>query len=155
MMRPVPWLHCRHNLSRVNAIFVGEDIKKSISLNGYYYLTYNYHHHHHQAALTAGSSTTLSRHQSLSSFALIQCPQRADIRVGVHKKTLLKSSSLLHQQYPAHLVCFTSIVFLDGRQVAAQLLFCGVLLPGNFQNSTLCSCVVSIYLFFFTMRLRS
>ena len=59
--------------------------------------------------------------------------------VGVHWRTLLMSSFLLHQQCPAYLA--------DLNWMAIQLLFCRLLLLGFIQNSMQPSCVVPIWLF--------
>ena len=59
-------------------------------------------------------------------------PTLARLCERVHKKTSLMSSSLLLQQ-----CCSSNLDGLgDGRQVAVQLLFCGVLLPGFAQYSS-------------------
>ena len=91
------------------------------------------HHHHHHLALVARISLTVSRHSSLSFFALgrssgqhpvsshscwmyVRAGRPAFARpcVGVHKSTSLMSSSLLLQQCPACLVRLTWIVFVIG-----------------------------------------
>ena len=54
--------------------------------------------------------------------------------VGVHKSTSLMSSSLLLQQCPACLVRLTNS-FRGRRQVAVQLVSCGVLSPGLVQET--------------------
>ena len=55
--------------------------------------------------------------------------------VGVHSRTSLMSSSLLLQQRPACLVHLTWMVFEMGGQVAIELMFHVVLLPGFVQDS--------------------
>ena len=94
----------------------------------------NYHHHHH-VVLVARISLTLSSHFFLSFIASGRSsglhpvsshscwmyvragrPAFARTYVGVHKSTLLMSSSLLLQQCPACLVRLTWIVFVvEGR----------------------------------------
>ena len=119
--------------------------------------------HHHHVALVARISLTLSRHTSLSFIALgrssgqhpvsshscwmyFRAGRPAFVRpyVGVHKSTSLMSSSLLLQQCPACLVRLTWIVFVIGGSLAAQLVSCGVLLPGLVQDCTQHSCVIAV-----------
>ena len=87
-------------------------------------------HHHHHVVLVARISLTLSRHFSLSFIAsgrssglhpvsshscwMYVRPAFARPYVGVHKSTLLMSSSLLLQQCPACLIRLTWIVFVIG-----------------------------------------
>ena len=98
----------------------------------YAYICMNYVYHHHVVPL-ARISLTLSRHFSLSFIAsgrssgqhpvsshrcwmYVRAGRPAFARpcVGVHKSTLLMSSSLLLQQCPACLVRLTWIVFVIG-----------------------------------------
>ena len=88
------------------------------------------HHHHHHVSPPAQISLTLSRHFSLSFIAFgrpsglhpvssqsccmyVQAGRPAFARpyVGVHRSTLLMSSSLLLQQCPVCRICLTCIVF--------------------------------------------
>ena len=64
--------------------------------------------------------------------------------VGVHKSTSLISSPLLLQQCPACLIRLTWIVFVIGRQVAVQLMSCGVLPPGLVQDCSQNSRVIAV-----------
>ena len=100
-----------------------------------YIYIYIYHHHHHHVVPQARISLTLSRHFSPSFIASGRssrlhpisshsccmyvragCPAFAWPYVSVHRSTLLMSSSLLLQQYPACLVRLTWIVFvMEGR----------------------------------------
>ena len=61
------------------------------------------------------------------------------------------SSSFLYQQY----LLYIDYLMGDGRQVAAQLLFSGLLLPGFVQNSTPDSCIVPIQLFVSVQEMQS
>ena len=126
------------------------------------YIIFGIKYHDH-VALVARISLTLSRHPSLSFIALGRCsgqhpvsshscwmyvragcPAFARPCVGVHKSTSLMSSSLLLQQCPACLVRLTWIVFCDRRQVAVQLVSCGMLPPGLVQDCTQHSCVIAV-----------
>ena len=90
-------------------------------------------HHHHHVVLPARISLTLSRYFSLSCIAFGRSsrlhpvsshsccmyvraghPAFARPYVGVHRSTLLMSTSLLLQQYPACLIRLTWIVFMMG-----------------------------------------
>ena len=121
-----------------------------------------YHHHHH-IALVARISLTLSRHSSLSFIALgrssgqqpvsshscwiyVRAGRPAFARpcVGIHKSTSLMSSSLLLQQCPCMSGSSNLNSFRDRGQVPVQLVSCGVLLPGLFQDCTQHSCVIAI-----------
>ena len=94
---------------------------------------YIHHHHHHHVVPLARISLTLSRHFSLSFIATgrpsglhprsshsgcmyVRAGRPAFARpyVGVHRSTLLISSSLLLPQCPACLVRLTWIVFEVG-----------------------------------------
>ena len=70
-------------------------------------------------------------------------PAFARPSVGVHKSASLMSSSLLLQQCPACLVCLTNS-FRDRRQVAVQLVSCGVLPPELVQDCSQHSCVIAV-----------
>ena len=126
------------------------------------YCTFIFHHHHHVVPLSR-ISMTLSRHFSLSFIAsgrssgqhpvsshscwmYVRAGRPAFSRpcVAVHKSTSLMSSSLLLQQCPACLVRLTWIVFRDRRQVAVQLVSCGVLPPGLVQDCSQHSCVIAV-----------
>ena len=130
------------------------------------------HHHHHHVVPLAPMSLTLSRHISLSFIAsgrssglhpvsthsccmyvLAGRPAFARPYVGVHRSTLLMSSSLLLQQCPACLVCLTWIVFVMGGRWPYSWCFVGccrqdlfsialnilVLLPSSFFSSRFAS----------------
>ena len=122
-------------------------------------------HHHHHIALVAQISLSLSRHSSLSFIALGRSsgqhpvsshscwmyvcagrPAFARPCVGVHKSTSLMSSSLLLQQCPACLVRPHLNSFRDRRQVAVQLVSCGVLPPGLVQD---CTSYICIYIYIY------
>ena len=122
----------------------------------------HHHNHHHHVMPLARISLTLSRHFSLSFIAFgrssglhpvswhICCiyvragrPAFAWPYAGVHRSTTLMSSSLLLKQCPACLARLTSS-FRDGRQVAVQLVSCGMLLPGLAQYCSQHSCVIAV-----------
>ena len=91
------------------------------------------HHHHHHVVPLARISLTLSRHLSLSFIAPGRSSRLHPVSsqsccmyvrtgrptfdwpcAGVHRSTLLMTSSLLLQQCPACLVCLAWIVFVMG-----------------------------------------
>ena len=99
----------------------------------YFQATRHHSHHHHHVVPPARISLTLSRHSSLSFIAsgrssglhpvssqscciCVRAGRPAFFRPydGVHRRTLLISSSLLFQQCPACLVRLTWIVFVMG-----------------------------------------
>ena len=123
----------------------------------------NHHHHHLHLVPLARISLTLSCHFSLSFIAFGRSsglhpesshsccmyvragrPAFAWPNAGVHRGTSQMSSSLLLQQCPACLARLTCIVFCDGRQVAVQLVSCGVLSPGLVQYCSQHSCVIAV-----------
>ena len=61
--------------------------------------------------------------------------------VGFHKSTSLMSSSLLLHQCPGSSNLDS---FRDRRQVAVQLVSCGVLPPGLVQDCSQHSCVIAV-----------
>ena len=110
---------------------------------------HHYNHHHHHVVLVARISLTLSRHFSLSFIAsgrssgqhpvsshscwmYVRAGRPAFARpcVGVHKSISLMNSSLFLQQSGSS----NLNSFRDRRQVAVQLVSCGVLLPGLVQD---------------------
>ena len=120
------------------------------------------HHHHHHVMLVARVSLILFRHFSLSFIASGRssgqhpvssrscwmyvragCLAFARPYVGAYKSTSLMSSSMLLQQCPACLVRLTWS-FRDRRQVAIQLVSCGVLPPGLVQDCSQHSCAIAI-----------
>ena len=124
---------------------------------------HHHHHHHHHVVLVARISLTLSRYFSLSFIAsgrysgqhpvsshscwmYVRAGRPAFARpcVGVHKSTLLMSSSLLLQQCPACLVRLTWIVFVIGGRWPYSLVSCGVLPPGLVQYCSQHSCVIAV-----------
>ena len=138
----------------------------SLSLYIYIYIYIYMYHCHHHVVLPAWISLTLSRHSSLSfitssrssglhpvssqsccMYVRAGCTGFARLYEGVHRSTSLMSSSLLLQHCPACLVRLTLNSFHEGRQVAVQLVLCGVLPPGLIQNYLQHSCVVAIWLF--------
>ena len=64
--------------------------------------------------------------------------------VGVHRSTLLMSSSLLLQQCPACLVRLIWIVFVMGGRSLYSWCLVGVLLPGFVQYCSQHSCVIAV-----------
>ena len=121
----------------------------------------HHHHYHHHVVPLAWISLTLSRHFSLSiitsgrssglhpisshsccMYILAGRPALAWPYVGVHRSTSLMSSSL-----PA-VSCMPGSSnldsFHDGRQVAVQLVSCGVLPPGLVQDCSQHSCVIAV-----------
>ena len=115
-------------------LYFPENFTHLILLDGFWFVHIPFNHpHHHHVALLARISLTLSRHFSLSfivsgkslglhSVSLHSCcmyvlagrPAFARPYVGVHRSTLLMSSSLLLQQCPTCLVYLTCIVFVMG-----------------------------------------
>ena len=121
-----------------------------------------YHHHHHVMPL-ARISLTLSRHFSLSFIASGRSsglhpisshsccmyvraggPAFSRPYMGVHRSTLLTSSSLLLQPCPACLVHLTWIVFVMGGRWAYSWCLVGVLPPGLVQYCSQHSCVIAV-----------
>ena len=107
--------------------------RRSSCSNTYVQVRYHHHHHHHVAP-SACLSLTLSRHFSLTSIAsgrssgmYVRAGRLAFAQPceGVHKSTLLMSSSLLLQQCPACLVRLTWIVSVMGDWYAYSCCFVG------------------------------
>ena len=111
-----------------------------------------HHHHHHHVVPSARISLTLSHNFSLSFIAsgkssglhpvsshsccmYVQagCPAFARPYEGVHRRTLLMSSSLLLQQCPACLVRLTWIVFMMGSRWPYSWCFVGCCLQDLFK----------------------
>ena len=126
-------------------------------------LPWQNHHHHHHVTLVARISLTLSRHSSLSFIALgrssgqhpvsshscwmyVRAGRPAFARpcVGVHKSKSLMSSSLLLPAVSCMSGSSNLNSFRDRRQVAVQLVSCGVLPPGLVQDCTQHSCVIAV-----------
>ena len=116
-----------------------------------------WHYHHHQITLIALRFLNLSRYPYLSPITLgsllgcILCPHRDDVC----------KSLVVYQHWHVHLLefilerclwvchwfsCTSCSSYLnslwDGRQVAVELLFCRVLLPGFLQDIMKNFCVV-------------
>ena len=121
---------------------------------GIYIYIYIYHH----VVLVAHIYLTLSHHFLLSFIALgrssgtyplsshscwmyVRASRPAFARpcVGVHKSTSLMSLSLVLQSGSSNLNSFR-----DKRQVAVQLVSCGVLPPGLVQDFSQHSCVIAV-----------
>ena len=126
-------------------------------------LPWQNHHHHHHVTLVARISLTLSRHSSLSFIVLgrssgqhpvsshscwmyVRAGRPAFARpcVGVHKSKSLMSSSLLLPAVSCMSGSSNLNSFRDRRQVAVQLVSCGVLPPGLVQDCTQHSCVIAV-----------
>ena len=105
--------------------------------------------HHHHDVPTVWISLTLSRHSSLSFIAsdrssgihpvssqsccmyvIAGRPAFAQLYEGVQWRTLMMSSSLLLQQYPACLVWLTLIIFVMGGRWPYNCCFVGCCLQG-------------------------
>ena len=122
------------------------------------FTTYIYIYHHHHVMPLARISLTLSRHFSPSFIASGRSsrlhpvsshsccmyvragrPAFAWPHAGVHRSTLLMSSSLLLQQCPACLVCLTWIVFVMGGRWGVAARTCSILLAAFLCNCRLAS----------------
>ena len=129
------WIQCNESF----------DNSPVISTNIYHCLNnvfhdLHHHHHHHHVVPPARISLTLSHHFSLSFIAsgrssglhsvssqsccmYVRASRPAFARpyVGVHRSTLLMSSSLLLQQCPACLVRLTWIVFVMSHPIGGRI----------------------------------
>ena len=146
--------------------FINHMYKKDLALNNIRGLTCHktqprrHHHHHHHVVLVARISLTLSRHFSLSFIAsgrssglhlvsshccwmYVRAGRPAFARpcVGAHKSTSLMRSSLLLRQMSGSSNLNS---FRDRRQVAVQLVSCGMLPPGLVQDCSQHSCVIAV-----------